>query len=97
MKKHILILLGCFIHCALFAQIDPELLRRPTTAADSLKLNMDAIYDRPMIKAGKVPVSIGGYVEGNYQYLSEDGVSEGHQFQFRRLTLFLASSIAKRL
>jgi hypothetical protein len=97
MKKHILILLGCFIHCALFAQIDPELLRRPTTAADSLKLNMDAIYDRPMIKAGKVPVSIGGYVEGNYQYLSEDGVSEGHQFQFRRLTLFLASSVAKRL
>ena len=82
---------------AVQAQIDPELLRKPPKAADSLKLNMDAVYDRPLIKAGKLPVSVGGYVEANYQYLSEDGVSEGHQFQMRRLTIFLASSIAKRL
>lgn len=79
------------------SQIDPELLRKAPKATDSLKLNMDAVYDRPMIKAGRLPVSIGGYVEANYQYLSEKGISEGHQFQFRRLTLFMASSIAKRL
>ena len=79
------------------AQIDPELLRKAPKATDSLKLNMDAIYDRPMVKAGRLPVSLGGYVESNYQYLSENGVSEGHQFQFRRLTVFMASSIAKRL
>lgn len=79
------------------SQIDPELLRKPLTSADSLKLNMDAVYDRPLIKAGKLPVALGGYVEANYQYLSEEGISEGHQFQMRRLTLFVASSIYKRI
>jgi len=36
-------------------------------------------------------------MEANYQYLSEDGVTEGHQFQMRRLTLFVSSSISKRI
>ena len=58
---------------------------------------MDAVYDRPFIQAGKLPVSLGGYVEGNYQYVGENGVTEGHQFQFRRLTLFVSSTIYKRL
>lgn len=80
-----------------FTQIDPELLRKAPAVTDSLKLNMDAVYDRPMIKAGKLPVAVGGYVEANYQHISEEGISEGHQFQMRRLTIFLASSIAKRL
>lgn len=97
MKSIILLFITCLAGLVTTAQIDPELLRRAPKPADSLKLNMDAVYDRPMIKAGKVPVSIGGYVESNYQYTSESGVSEGHQFQFRRLTVFLASSIAKRL
>ena len=44
-----------------------------------------------------MPVALGGYVEANYQYLNEDGISEGHQFQMRRLTLFIASTIAKRI
>lgn len=79
------------------AQIDPELLRKAPDLADSLKLNMDAVYDRPLIKAGKLPVSLGGYMEANYQYMGENGISEGHQFQMRRLTLFVASSVAKRI
>jgi len=58
---------------------------------------MDAVYDRPFIQPGKLPVSLGGYVEGNYQYVGKDGVTEGHQFQFRRLTLFVSSTIYKRL
>ena len=96
--KH-LFLLTFFSTIILFgsAQIDPDLLRKAPKPTDSLRLNMDAIYDRPMVKAGRLPVSLGGYVEANYQYLSENGVSEGHQFQFRRLTVFMASSIAKRL
>ena len=40
------------------------------------------------MQLGKLPVAIGGYVEANYQYLSENGVSEGHQFQMRRLSHF---------
>ena len=91
----LIILIAAYSHA--LAQIDPELLRKPPTTTDSLKLNMDAVYNRPLIKAARLPVSLGGYIEANYQYLSEDGVSEGHQFQMRRLTLFIASSIAKRL
>ena len=79
------------------AQIDPELLRKPVKNADSLKLNMDAVYSRPFIQVGRLPVAIGGYVEANYQYLSENGITEGHQFQMRRLTLFVSSSISKRI
>ena len=58
---------------------------------------MDAVYNRPFVTLGKLPVSLGGYMEANWQHLGTDGVSEGHQFQFRRLTLFVASTIGKRL
>jgi hypothetical protein len=58
---------------------------------------MDAVYDRPFTQAGRLPVSLGGYMEANYQYLGEDGVTEGHQFQMRRLTLFVSSSVARRM
>jgi hypothetical protein len=79
------------------AQIDPELLRKSQNDTGSLKLNMDAVYDRPFIKVGKLPVALGGYVEANYQYLGENGITEGHQFQMRRLTIFMSSSISKRI
>lgn len=80
------------------AQIDPELLRDPSSyRKDSLSMNMDAIYNRPLLQGGKLPVSVGGYVEANYQYMKENGITEGHQFQMRRLTLFVSSSISKRI
>ena len=60
-------------------------------------MNMDAVYNRPFIAVGKLPVSLGGYMEANWQHLGTDGVSEGHQFQFRRMTLFVSSTIGKRL
>jgi hypothetical protein len=55
------------------------------------------VYSRPFVQVGKLPVALGGYVEANYQYLGENGISEGHQFQMRRLSLFVSSSIAKRI
>eukprot|EP01132_Coremiostelium_polycephalum_P014484 gene14484-17582_t len=58
---------------------------------------MDAVYERPFITVGKLPVSLGGYMEANWQHSGTDGVSEGHQFQFRRMTLFVASTISKRI
>ncbi|MES2376762.1 MAG: hypothetical protein V4553_09295 [Bacteroidota bacterium] len=79
------------------AQIDTNLLRRTPADTSKRKMNMDAIYNRPTLQAGKFPVSIGGYVEANYQYLGTNGISEGHQFQFRRLTLFVASTISSRI
>jgi hypothetical protein len=53
--------------------------------------------NRPFLKLGKSPVSIGGYVESNWQYVSTSGITVGNQFQFRRFSLFVASSISKRV
>ena len=98
MKKSIPVLLLTFCFCTnVNAQIDPLLLK--VQAKDTIKntLNMDAVYNRPFIAVGKLPVSLGGYVEANWQHLGTDGVSDGHQFQFRRMTLFVASTISKRI
>ena len=98
MKKSILIIvLPLILTSAVTAQVDPSLLRRVTKDTSKQQMNMDAVYNRPFLQVGKLPVALGGYVEANYQYLSEDGVSEGHQFQMRRLTLFVASTIYKRI
>ncbi len=97
MKHFYLLLLTVGFIGQLNGQIDPELMRKTSNDTGSLTLNMDAVYDRPFVQAGKLPVALGGYTEANYQYLSEDGISEGHQFQMRRLTLFVSSSISKRI
>lgn len=79
------------------AQIDPALLKRIPKDTTKPSLNMDAVYNRPFVAVGKLPVSVGGYMEANWQHLATDGVSEGHQFQFRRMTLFASSTVGKRL
>lgn len=88
------ILLSCI---SLRAQIDPALLRRIPKDTVKQTMNMDAVYNRPFVAVGKLPVSLGGYMEANWQHLGTDGISEGHQFQFRRMTLFVSSTIGKRL
>lgn len=80
-----------------FSQIDTTLLRRTPKDTSLIQMNMDAVYNRPFLSMGKLPVALGGYVEANWQHLGTDGISEGHQFQMRRLTLFVASSIYKRI
>ena len=89
--------LALIFSCTLFAQIDPSLLKRIATDTLNRTMNMDAVYNRPFNTIGKLPVSLGGYMEANWQHLGTDGVSEGHQFQFRRVTLFVSSTIGKRL
>ena len=81
-----------------FAQIDSSLLKTKAKA-DTAKpgLAMDAMYNRPFLKLGKMPVSIGGYMETDYQYVSTSGISSGSQFQFRRFSLFVASTISKHI
>lgn len=66
-------------------------------ADTSRKMNMDAVYDRPFIAGNAAKVMLGGYAEGNWQHIGTDGISEGHQFQFRRLTLFTAAGIGRRV
>jgi len=98
--KYVYCLLLIYLSCAAtaFAQIDSTLLlKRTHVDTTRTKMNMDAVYNRPFLTMGKIPVSLGGYVEANWQHLGTDGVSEGHQFQMKRLTLFVASSIYKRI
>ncbi|MEJ7738321.1 MAG: hypothetical protein WKF97_12910 [Chitinophagaceae bacterium] len=97
MKQILLLLCSTLFAGIAFAQIDPDLLRRIPVKTDSFPLNMDAVYNRPFLQVAKLPVALGGYVEANYQYLGESGVSEGHQFQMRRLTLFVSSSVSERI
>lgn len=97
--KHTLPLFLCTLFVGHFAsgQIDSTLLRRRPVDTLQQTLNMDAPYNRPFLDVGKLPVSLGGYMEVNWQRLGTDGVSEGHQFQARRLTLFVASTISKKI
>ena len=96
-KKYLLIVFICCIAETAFTQIDPSLLKRIPKDTSVGKMNIDALYNRPFLQLGKLPVALGGYVEANYQYLQENGITEGHQFQFRRLSLFVSSSISNRI
>jgi hypothetical protein len=95
MKKSITAVVFSFAFLTCCGQIDSTLLRRTSDDTSRVQLNMDAIYARPFLT--KSPVAIGGYVEANWQHLGTDGISEGHQFQMRRLTLFVAASVYKRI
>ncbi len=95
--KHIYAILLLIAPLLSQAQIDSTLFRKTERDTISQDLNMDAVYNRPFLNFGKVPVSVGGYAEVNWQHLGTDGVSEGHQFQMRRMTLFVSSSISKKL
>jgi len=70
-----------------------------TTQIDTtkIKLNMDAVYSRPFMQLGKLPVSIGGYIESNTSYFATDGITEGMSFQMPRMTLFVSSTIKNRI
>lgn len=96
-KRFPTILVLAFLMGAARAQIDSTLLRRVPADTSHAHLNMDAVYNRPFLAMGKTPVALGGYVEANWQHIGTNGVSEGHQFQMRRLTVFLASPVYKRI
>lgn len=97
MKKIVFIIFVITITETANGQIDPSLLRRIPKDTSGLQMNMDAVYNRPFLQVGKLPVALGGYAEANYQYIQQDGVTEGHQFQMRRVSLFISSSIANRI
>ncbi|HLX12211.1 MAG TPA: hypothetical protein VKS81_05310 [Bacteroidota bacterium] len=79
------------------AQIDSTLLRSAPTDSVRRSLNMDAVFNRSLMAVGKLPISIGGYMEGNWENLGTAGVSDGNQFQFRRVSVFLSSTISPRI
>jgi hypothetical protein len=99
MKKYFLLFtLNMFSLFILKAQTDTSIFKRIAQQDTiSKNLNMDAVYNRPFLGFGKLPVALGGYAEANWQYIGTDGISEGHQFQMRRMTLFVASTITKKI
>ncbi len=68
----------------------------PASADTVRRPVQEGIFDRPFIgSVGRT--AIGGYVEGNTAYVSEDGVSEGLSLQLRRFNIFLFSTIGTRI
>lgn len=97
MKKYLLLPTIMFALVA-NAQIDSTLLKRtPIDTSGTQTMNMDAVYNRPFLQIGNLPASIGGYVEADYQYMGEDGITDGHSFRIPRFTLFVASSIHRKI
>jgi len=96
--KNLLTLLIVVLACgSTLGQIDSTLLRRQPDTTTRKGLNMDAVYARPFLQIGKTPVAVGGYVEAHYEYMGTDGVTEGHSFSIPRMTLFVASSIHRKI
>ena len=71
MKKYLTLSIIIAISISVNAQIDSSLLKSGDKK-DTVKrsLTMDAIYNRPFLNIDKSPVSIGGYIEANWQYVS---------------------------
>ncbi len=68
------------------------------SAQDTLSIftNKDAIFNRPFLveaQLGKSNTAVGGYLEGNTNYFSTDGISEGFSMEMRRFNIFLFSEI----
>lgn len=97
MKRIILILVTILACNYSFSQTDSALVNRIAKDTSKLKMNMDALYNRPFLQVGKFPATIGGYLEANTSYFGTDGVTEGFSFQLPRLTLFVSSTIKKRI
>lgn len=97
--KNFILSIFLFTCCTgVFAQADSAaFIKRIPRDTNKLKMNMDAVYDRPFLQMGKAPVSIGGYLEANSSYFQTDGVTEGLSFQIPRLTVFMSSTIKKRI
>jgi hypothetical protein len=61
------------------------------------KLNMDALYNRPFLALGKSGIALGGYAEAKTHYAVTDGIPDGFHFQMQRFTLFLSSTIHRKI
>lgn len=92
-----ILVLFLLLSCSAYAQTDTSFIKRKSQDTSRIQLNMDAIYNRPFLQFGKIPVALGGYVEANSTYSVTDGMTEGLSFQMRRLTLFISSTIGKRI
>jgi nitrite reductase/ring-hydroxylating ferredoxin subunit len=91
------IFLLVIITCSASSQQDTSLFKRVPVDTGKMKMNMDAVYNRPFLQTGKMPVALGGYLEGNSSYFVTNGITEGLSFQLPRLTIFMSSTIKKKI
>ncbi|WP_317899830.1 hypothetical protein [Aurantibacillus circumpalustris] len=97
MKHLIIFIFLCLVTNQVMAQADTNKVKRVPTDTSKMLLNLDAVYNRPFLQYGKVPIAIGGYAEANTHYAVTDGVTDGLSFQMRRMTLFLSSTIHRKV
>ena len=97
MKIGTLICVSLIISSQLLGQKEAEPFLSRTKGNDTTQTIQDAIYNRPFITMGQTKTSIGGYLEGNTNYLVEDGVAEGFSMELRRFNIFLYSTIIPRV
>lgn len=95
-RLHQVLLAAAFMPVVLVAQTDTARTPTPRTPKADSGLVQNGVYNRPFITS-VARTSIGGYVEGNTNYSSTDGVSEGFSTQLRRFNIFLFSSLGPRL
>jgi hypothetical protein len=81
----------------LSSQNDSVRVKRSSLDTSKMLLNMDAVYNRPFLQYGKIPVALGGYAEVSSNYSVTDGITNGLSFQMQRLTLFVSSSIHRKI
>lgn len=97
-KRHfigVLMIVLCF--GTLRSQVDSTTIQHQLADSATVSMNLDAVYNRPFLQPGRMPIAIGGYVEANSRYMGTNGVSEGVSFQLRRMTLFFSSSLHERI
>ena len=91
---------GSCVLLALAAVVSPVLLEAQADSTGRVSRDttsvQGSIYRRPFI-ASMGSTSIGGYVEGNSNYIVEDGVTDGFSMELRRFNLFLFSALSPRL
>lgn len=95
--KQFIFLLFSVVSLNGFSQTDSSKITRTSADTSKLLLNMDAVYNRPFMQYGKIPVAIGGYAEVNSHYQVTDGITDGFSFQMQRMTLFVSSSIHRKI
>ena len=95
--RHLYSITLLFCTLSTWAQVDGSLLKKAPKDSSITGMNMDAVYNRPFLQVGKTPVAVGGYIEADYQYMGEDGLTEGHSFRIPRLTIFMSSAIHQKI
>lgn len=69
------------------AQAAPDTTRRSV---------QEGIFNRPVV-GSMDRTAVGGYIEGNSNYVVEDGLGDGYTMELRRFNIFLFSSIGSRI